>query len=134
MTWRFPFRGVTLAAVVAAAGTAACGGLQADGFAPQIEISQPQPGQTVSQVVTITAVARDNDRVVSVKFFIDGQLLAEAFTPDFPAGDCCPTYQATWNTAGLADGSEHTIRVEARDPSGNTAFHEIVVVVDNSGA
>ena len=94
----------------------------ADVSAPQVLITDPPDGATVGGTVIITALATDDTGVTSVKFFIDGTLLAEdQFTP----------YSANWNTRIYSNGS-HIIKAEARDAVGNFSNQAIGVTVDHS--
>lgn len=108
-------------------GAAACGGGTAgpsDGSSPQVRIDAPVAGATVGGQVSIDVTAVDNFGVDKVRILIDGVLLnnAEIYTAPF---------HATWNTSSLADGSVHTIRVEALDVAKNIGTTSIQVTVQN---
>lgn len=64
-----------------------------------LKITSPQPGETVSGMVTITTEVRGCDRV---EFSIDGLL---QYT------DTSPPFQCEWDTKGYPDG-KHTITVK----------------------
>ena len=101
---------------------AGCGSLgdTTDIGSPQLVIVQPANGATVARNVLIEAQAIDDTGVDKVRFLIDGVLLSEALSAP---------YRATWNTGPLADGSVHTIRVEARDFAQNLTAKEITVTI-----
>ncbi len=109
-------------AVLLALAALACGvGPVTDASAPLIAFENPQQGDTISgSTVNVIVQAIDDDRIVSVKIFADGQLLTE---------DAIEPYQTTWLTSGLQDSTTHTLRAEARDPGGNSASIQISVLV-----
>lgn len=100
----------------------ACGGLGPGGDTsePLVAFDAPRQGDTVSGTVNITVQAFDDDRVLSVRMFVDGVQLTE--DPSSP-------YQASWNAGPAANPTTHTLRAEARDVSGNLGTAEITVVV-----
>ncbi|HEX7743839.1 MAG TPA: Ig-like domain-containing protein [Micromonosporaceae bacterium] len=94
--------------------------------APRIDLVDPAAGSTVRGAVTVTAAAGDDRRVDRVEFFIDG-----GTTP--VATDTSAPWQGTWNTAGLVNGSSHTITAKATDDVGQqTTTAARTVTVDNS--
>jgi hypothetical protein len=91
---------------------------------PTVSISSPVSGQTVSEIVTITVTAQDNEAISKVEFFIDNSL---AFT------DSESPYEYEWNTTTYENGSEHTVKVISYDTSDNsTESQPIMLIVDNS--
>jgi hypothetical protein len=114
---RSPAALTLLAALGFAAG---CGSLgpTSDSSPPQVQIIAPAAGATVGRQVVIEALAADDFGVNKVRFLIDGVLLVEVFSAP---------YRTTWNPAGLTDGSQHTIRVEALDLAKNVTAQEIHV-------
>ncbi|HOO70675.1 MAG TPA: Ig-like domain-containing protein [Spirochaetota bacterium] len=88
---------------------------------PEVEITSPSDGGTVSGMVTVTASASDNTGVASVAFYIAGSL---AYT------DTSAPYAYSWDTTGVSDGSV-TITATAYDASGNDASDSVTVTVDN---
>jgi hypothetical protein len=91
---------------------------------PQVSITDPDPGETVSGIIAIGAVAADNVGVGSVEFKIDGVPLGAPVTS--------PPFMAQWDTRTFSAG-QHTITAEATDTSGNVATSTGVnVTVDNS--
>ncbi len=69
--------------------------------------------------VSITASASDNTGVVSVSFYVDGQLLST---------DTSAPYTATWNTKKVKSGN-HSLYVIAVDAAGNSTQSAAITVV-----
>jgi len=114
----------TLLACAGLALGAGCGSLgpQSDSGAPVLVITAPVDGAAVGRQVLIEATAVDDIGVDKVRFFID-----QSTTP--LAEVLIPPYRATWLTNGLAEGSEHTIRVQALDVAKNQTSKEIKVTI-----
>ena len=109
-----------LVAVVALGG---CGiDSTGDSSSPLIEITSPIL-QIVRGNVTFSANVLDDTGVASVQFLADGDLLLD--------DDEAP-YATSWDASGLAEGSQHTLRVVATDLAGNMASLSKVVTVNNS--
>lgn len=110
------------AGLVFLAVLAGCGDLGPtdDSSAPQVVFETPLDAAIVSGVVNIKVLAVDDVGVVSVKIYVDNAFLLE---------DASLPYEAIWNTGALADNSNHTLRAEAKDPSGNTRTAQITVTV-----
>jgi hypothetical protein len=87
---------------------------------PSVSISSPSNGATVSGTTTISFTATDANGISSRRILVDGAQVSTSSSYN-------------WVTTGYADGSTHTIRCEATDPSGNTGYQQITVTVDNSG-
>ena len=97
---------------------------EVDSTPPTVSISSPVSGQTVSEIVTITVTAQDNEAISKVEFFIDNSL---AYT------DSESPYEYEWNTITYENGSEHTVKVISYDTSDNsTESQPIMLIVDNS--
>ena len=95
-----------------------------DGTAPQVRVSDPVAGATVSGIVQVGAVASDNVGVTSVQFKLDGQPLGAPVT--------APPFSTSWDTRNATQGS-HALTAEARDAAGNSTLSAGVTVnVDNS--
>jgi len=92
---------------------------------PTTSITAPASGATVSGAVNITASASDNVGVTNVEFYIDGALAGS---------DATSPYAFSWNTAGLVNGSSHTIASKAYDAAGNVGTSATVTVTVNNGA
>ena len=86
---------------------------------PVLSILTPLSSQTVSDTVTISGFAIDNDEVQEVQFFINDVLIAAV--SDSP-------YTTLWSTYGLANNSEHVIQMTASDPSGNQSSAQPIMV------
>jgi len=136
----------TLQAIVTDAGgnskasadvTVTVSNVAADSTAPTVTITSPSNGSTVSsssrsiqyariaatsRYITITATAKDNDRVKQVRLFVDD---------NFYGGANCnaSTYSArfSWNISGVTKGW-HTISCDATDASGNTGVSTPLVL------
>ncbi|MBU7044852.1 MAG: hypothetical protein HXS54_00330 [Theionarchaea archaeon] len=85
-----------------------------------IEISNPQEGEVVSDIVTITTASCG---VAKVKFCIDGNLVDEIYCPE--------PFEYEWNTCFYSNGS-HTIAVYGYDASDVlVGFYVITCQVQN---
>jgi hypothetical protein len=91
-----------------------------DTTAPSVNIDSPTNGATVSGIVSISFSASDANGIDSRRILVDGTQVSTSSS-------------YSWDTTGYTDGSTHTIRCEATDPSSNTGYDEISVTVDNSG-
>lgn len=101
---------------------AGCGGdssgpTSPDSDAPTVQFTWPQAGQVCAGIVSLTAQAENAERV---KFYVGSDLIA--------ADESSP-YEATWNTATVANGSQ-TLKARA-EGSGGTAEDVRVVTVNN---
>jgi parallel beta-helix repeat protein len=92
----------------------------ADKTAPQVSISSPANGATVSGTVSVTASASDNVGVAGVQYSLDGAALGAELTSS--------PYSYSWNTSGLAAGN-HTLTATARDAAGNRTSASVTVNV-----
>ncbi len=92
-----------------------------DTTAPSVSVSSPADGATVSGTVSISFTATDDNGISSRRILVDGSQVSTSSSYN-------------WGTTGYTDGSTHTIRCEATDPSGNTGYDQITVTVDNSGS
>jgi hypothetical protein len=92
---------------------------------PNVTITTPLNGATISGSVLVTANAVDIEGVAKVEFFVDGNL----FDTDSNGSD---GWSATWDTTTYSDGS-FTLSVTATDTIGQTGTDSITVVVDNGG-
>lgn len=116
-------RGVMTMAGGIAVGLGGCKAdlsLPPDTTAPVVTFEVPTNGQAVNGVVGIKVTASDDDAVERVKIFIDGTLRGTFYLQP---------YYVQWTVQNLPDGSSHTLRAEALDPSGNTGSAEITVTV-----
>ena len=104
-----------------------------DTILPSISVSTPSNNATVSGIVTLSANASDNIRVVGVQFRIDGINIA--------SDDTLAPYTYSWDSTQASNGP-HAIEAIARDPSGNsnvssavniTVSNQVVQCVDSDG-
>ncbi len=86
---------------------------------PEVTITSPADGATVSRRVRLSASATDNDQVSSVVIYVDGSARCSGTT----SASC------TWNLRRVAAGS-HTISAQATDAAGNKATTSISVTVE----
>jgi regulation of enolase protein 1 (concanavalin A-like superfamily) len=100
-------------------------GTGGDTTRPDVTITAPAQGGTVSGSVSVRATATDNVGVAGVQFKVDGAALGTE--------DTSAPYEVTWNTALLANGS-HTLAAEARDAAGNRHTATITTTVSNTTA
>ena len=91
---------------------------------PNVSITSPSNGATLSGAAPITIEASDNVAVASVALYVDSTLL-KTWT--------AAPYQFSLNTATLSNGS-HQIQAVATDYSNNTTRTSIAVQVQNKTA
>lgn len=89
---------------------------------PVVWLTAPAADSTVAGTVTVRANATDDRGVAGVRFFADGNLLAD---------DTAAPYEVAWDTRTVSNGP-HAIAAEARDTAGQTARAQIQVTVDNN--
>ncbi|WP_408950134.1 PHB depolymerase family esterase [Lysobacter sp. Hz 25] len=89
---------------------------------PQVALTSPANGASVSGVVALGANASDDVGVERVDFLIDGALLAS---------DGEAPYAASWNSSTASNGIHH-LQARAEDVTGNTAV-SLAVQVEVSG-
>ena len=94
-----------------------------DTTAPQVAITSPAAGATLSGTVNLTANATDNVAVASVQFRIDGTNAGPALT--------APPYAYSLNTSSLSNAS-HSLTAAATDTSGNAATSAAITVQVNN--
>ena len=94
-------------------------GCKGDTENPEIYITYPAEGDSVSGIITITVNATDNNEVVKVEFYIDDSL---EYT------DTGAPYEYSWNTSGLQIGSTHSIMARAYDKEENMGESQIIYV------
>ncbi|ATB47128.1 M20/M25/M40 family metallo-hydrolase [Corallococcus macrosporus] len=98
------------------------GGMVVDQTPPEVAITAPATGSTVSGVTAVTASASDASGVNRVEFLVDGALVAT---------DTTAPYAFDWDTAALSNGS-HTLTARAVDGAGLPATSsEVTVTVSN---
>jgi hypothetical protein len=103
-------------------GSSATPGTTHQPAAPQVTITAPAAGATVSGTVAVQATALATAAIGKVQFFLDGTL--EATSTAAP-------YQWSFNTTAAANGT-HTLTVVATDTAGNTGQASQTVTVQNT--
>lgn len=96
----------------------------ADTAAPEVSITSPSNGATVSRTITIRASASDGVGVARVDFFIDGVRVAS---------DESAPWEYSWNTQKVAEGA-HTLTAIAYDAAGNSKTSSPVTVTVSNKA
>ncbi|MCB8925693.1 MAG: Ig-like domain-containing protein [Ardenticatenaceae bacterium] len=91
---------------------------------PTVTITAPNNGATVSNTVSITASASDDNGVTQVEFQIDGNTLST----DTNGAD---GWSASWDTTTASDGA-HSITAVATDTANQTGSNNISVTVNNA--
>jgi Tol biopolymer transport system component len=94
---------------------------------PNVTITFPIDGSTVSEITKITCVATDDIGISMVELWVDGVSTG--------ATDDAEPYSLYWNTTTFEDSSTHTITIRAYDLSDKkTDSDPILLTVDNSAA
>ena len=89
-----------------------------DSLPPIVSILAPTSGSTLDKKgVFVLGLATDESGVVEMKVYVDGKLESTQLTNEI---------KWRWNTRKASKG-DHTLRIEAKDQSGNTGFDERVV-------
>jgi hypothetical protein len=99
--------------------------IAADSTSPQVSLSAPSGGATVSGTVNVTATASDNRSVKHVEFKLDGSALG--------ATDTSSPYAVAWDTSTATNG-QHTLTAVAEDAAGNRTTSAAVQVTVNNTA
>ena len=94
-----------------------------DTSAPNVSLTAPLSGASLSGPVSVTAGASDNVSVVGVQFRLDGVPLG--------AEDTSAPYSVAWDTRTAGNGP-HTLTAVARDGSGNSTTSAAVNVTVNN--
>lgn len=89
-----------------------------DTIAPTCTLTAPANGATVSNTVTLSATASDNQSVSRVEFYVDGVKVAT---------DTTSPYSYAWDSKSVANGN-HTIMAKAFDPSNNVGNSSSITV------
>ncbi|WP_224249512.1 Ig-like domain-containing protein [Hyalangium gracile] len=97
-------------------------GQETDSVPPQVALTAPASGTTVSGTVTVTASATDNFGVVAVDFYEDDILIGS---------DASAPYSVNWVTRNRPNGAR-TLTARTRDLAGNVAISPpVTVTADN---
>lgn len=91
----------------------------ADTTPPTVAVTAPANMATVTDIVTVSADAADNDHVAGVQFLVDGTAKGSE--------DTAAPYALTWDSRTVGNGA-HTLTARARDASGNTTTSAVVNV------
>jgi hypothetical protein len=94
---------------------------------PIVEIMQPGNNTSVNGSFSILAYGNDDQKLASVKLFVDGKQVANLTDPTYPYPDLNYTWNSTTN-----DNGAHVIRAVATDASGNTATTTVNIQIDNA--
>jgi len=86
---------------------------------PKIKLLLPEDGATATGPMRISVSVKDNQGIMKVAFFIDGELVEEVYNPP---------YETILNLGFWADGMIHRISAVATDNSENSASTEAVQV------
>lgn len=122
-TYSYTVRAYDLVGNQSADSTVASATTQApDTTAPVVALTAPADGSTVSGTINLSATATDNVAVNRVVFTVDGVQQGP--------NDTAAPYGTTLDTTALVNGP-HTVRATVIDTSGNSAFNEVAVTVDN---
>ena len=90
-----------------------------DNTPPEVTITSPNDGSTVSIIVSINCNSSDNEGVEKVELLVDGQPIG--------VSDNTEPYTMEWNTLNYEDGS-YVVTVRSYDTSGNTADSEPITL------
>ena len=91
---------------------------------PTVTITSPQNNSTVFEVINITCISTDNDKVSKVELWIDGE-----FTGNY---DETEPYALEWNTTSYVNKT-YTITIRSYDSSGNvTDSSPYILTVNNA--
>lgn len=91
---------------------------ETDVIAPEVSITSPSNGATVSRTVSIKASASDNVAIDRVEFFVNGARIAT---------DSSAPYDTAWDTTKAPNGS-YTLTAVAFDTAGNSSVSAAVTV------
>ena len=89
-----------------------------DTTAPQVVITSPANGQTVTGPVTVAVNATDNTGVARADLYVSGVLVNTSTTAPF---------STTWNSSSAAPGN-YSMQVKAHDSAGNVGISQLVIV------
>ena len=92
---------------------------------PTVTITSHESGQSVSEMITITATSEDDDGVSKVEFYLNTALVET---------DTIAPYEYSLNTTDYDNGQSLTVKVISYDNSDNTAEVQIDLSVDNTTA
>ncbi|MBN2172419.1 MAG: hypothetical protein JW819_13965 [Candidatus Krumholzibacteriota bacterium] len=120
-----PVRAAALAALLILAACIKERIVYLDVTPPAVSIVQPAADDEVSGLVTITALAEDAEGVVSVAFYVDGELLGV---------DEAAPWEQPWQAGFWSEGETHWLLASAEDPRGNLGVSDSIPVTLAAGA
>ena len=91
---------------------------------PNVSLTNPTEGSTVSDNVNVTASATDNVGVIKIEFYVGGVLFGS---------DTTSPYSFSWDTTTVSNGS-HTLSAKAFDAAGNVGTSATVTVTVDNGS
>jgi len=97
---------------------------------PVAQIQIPTAGARVSGLVDVNGTAYSQDDFKEYRLFVGDGLSEPTLLRRSPAPVQIDLL-SQWNTVGLPEDGAFTLRLEAEDLSGNVAFHEVAVIIDN---
>ena len=124
-TYHYVVRAADAAGNLGAASNQASGTATADTTLPDVAVTAPLAGATVSGTVALTASATDDDAVAGVQFKVDGANVG--------AEDTAAPYTIQWDSRTVANGARDIAAV-ARDRAGNARTSAAVRVTVNNQA
>ena len=124
-TYRYKVTAQDAAGNVGPPSNEAAGTALGDTTLPDVAVTAPSAGATVSGTVSVTATATDDGAVAGVQFLLDGANLG--------AEDTTSPYAISWNTGTTGNGP-HTLTARARDAAGNQRTSAGVAVTVSNAA
>ncbi|WP_257450385.1 Ig-like domain-containing protein [Archangium lipolyticum] len=94
-----------------------------DSTPPEVSLTGPAAGASLSGIVSLSATATDNFRVSRVEFLVDGVVVGS---------DTSSPYSINWNSASVANGT-HSVMARAWDARLSSTTPGVSVEVSNSG-
>ncbi len=94
-----------------------------DSVKPEVTLTSPADGATLTGMVTMTATATDDVAVSRVEFYVGGELVAV---------DAEAPYEGTWDSNSLGNGS-YTLEARAFDDGCNSRADAVSITISNPG-
>ncbi|HYO58131.1 Ig-like domain-containing protein [Archangium sp.] len=91
---------------------------------PEVVITSPASGATLSGTVTLTADAADDERVTRVNFLLDGKLLVS---------DTAPPYELVWDSTTRGNGPGVLTALAQDTRCQSTTSAPVAVTIENAG-
>ena len=93
-----------------------------DTLLPELTVAGISQGEKLSNEVTLSIAASDNEGVSKVEFFLD-DIMVSSLNKE--------PYTFTWNTLQSSDG-DHTVKIVVTDNSGNRREEAVTVSINNA--